>query len=187
LLLLFFFFVLLVVVFVVVLAASAATLENTGCFSLAKTLSDINCRQCGSNFATDINAHIPRSLFSTSLVNRASFASFITSTALASTCKITPRKHEAKTMLSFASELSSISAAAESAFCSDTLFLFVLVSSSFDKSARKASDVDEDAGKRFFARDKEVSSASRKGDGSFGFLFLVVIFFLMPKRVWEKI
>ena len=86
----------------------------------------------------------------------------------------------------FASELSSISAAAESAFCSDTLFLFVIVSSSFDKSARKASDVDEDAGKRFFARDKEVSSASRRGDGSFGFLFLVVIF-LMPKRVWEKI
>jgi len=91
-------------------------------------------------------------------------------------------------MLSFASELSSISAAAESAFCSDTLFLFIVVSSlssPFDKSARKASDVDEDAGKRFLARDKEVSSASRRGDGSFGFLFLVVIF-LMPKRVWEK-
>ena len=77
-------------------------------------------------------------------------------------------------MLSFASELSSISAAAESAFCSDTLFLFVIVSSSFDKSARKASDVDEDAGKRFLARDKEVSSASRRGDGSVSYTHLTL-------------
>jgi len=53
-------------------------------------------------------------------------------------------------MLSFVLDVSSISAAAESAFCSETFPRRAFFSSSFDdNSARKAEEADEDAGKRF--------------------------------------